>query len=160
MVKAKTSYVVAGILLAGAGIGGLIYAAKAGKLGVPIGSVKLQVSDPQMRGRLVGRLAETATVTATGIVTAGDPLPSMILELWDTSVTPASPIKSQSFLNVPLNTPQTVSHTFSIAGHYEVMGSMFLENPVDVVNYLTPVKEFDIGPMQVAPAGTVTIAVA
>ena len=96
-----------------------------------------------------------STIKVNGKCTAGYPVPTMRLELYDKAVL-------RKFLDVlppiTLNTLYSLTDTMGSAdvGNHIVYGRMLLTNPLGTWEFTTPTQTFDIG---VAPPGEVILEV-
>lgn len=95
-----------------------------------------------------------ATINVNGVCTAGFPIPTMVIELYDNvalrkTLTPPA---------VVLGTTYTLTDTMALAdvGAHTIYGRMVLSNPLGDYEFTSPSESFDIGEV---PPGEVTIDV-
>ena len=126
-----------------------------GRALVPLGYVSMAV---EIQGRSLddvkGVWGVGATINVNGKVTAGFPVPTMVIELYDNGVlrqtlTPPS---------VVLGTTYTLSETLAAAdvGDHTIYGRMVLSNELGSFEFTSAEQSFDIGEV---PPGEVTIEV-
>jgi hypothetical protein len=130
-----------------------------GAEGAPEGEVTIEVTP---LGRPEGYSLEDvqgawgvgSTIKVNGKCTAGFPVPTMRLELYDKTVLR----KSLDVPPITLNTLYTLTDTMGAAdvGNHIVYGRMLLTNPLGSWEFKTPTQTFDIG---AAPPGEVTLEV-
>jgi len=155
---------VAGVaILTGVGIAALALTRKAeappAGEGAPEGEVAIEVTPLGMPEGysyedVEGAWGVGSTIKVNGKCTAGFPVPTMRLELYDKGVL-------RKFLDVPpitLNTVYTLTDTMGSAdvGNHIVYGRMLLTNPLGTYEFKTATQTFDIG---AAPPGEVTLEV-
>ncbi len=149
-------------MVAGVGLGLAALALKGGGEpageGAPEGHVSLKITPLGRSGRGIddvqGAWGVGATVNVNGVVTAGFPVPSMVLELYDNAVLR----KTVTPPSVVLGTTYTLTDTMGVAdvGGHTVYGRMVLTNPLGAYEFTSPTQSFDIGE---APPGDITIDV-
>lgn len=155
----------AGLALAVVGIGAAVMAVRGDEAppengeGAPEGDVSLEITS---LGRPEGFSIDDvkgvwgvgASINVNGVATAGFPLPTMTLELYDNG----SLRKSSVVPNVALNTTQTLSDVMGVAdvGAHTVYGRMLLSNPLGTWEFTSDPQSFDIGE---EPPGDVTLDV-
>ena len=126
--------------------------------GAPECEVSLEVTSLESQGfsfdDVQGAWGVGASINVNGICTAGFPVPSMVLELYDN----AGLRKTLTPPSVVLGTPYTLSDTMTVAdvGGHTVYGRMVLTNPLGSYEFTSPSQSFDIGEV---PPGEVTIDV-
>jgi len=122
---------------------------------VPMGDVSLKV---KIQGRTLddvkGVWGVGATINVNGLCTAGFPIPSMVLELYDNGVIR----KTTTVPSVVLGTTYNLSETMGSAdiGDHAVYGRMVLSNELGSYEFTTDTQSFSIGE---EPPGEVTIEV-
>lgn len=157
--------VVAGVaVLTAAGIAALALSRRAeappvGE-GAPEGEVSIEVASLGMPEGysyedVEGAWGVGSTIKVNGKCTAGFPVPTMTLELYDKTVLRKS-------LAVPspivLGTMYTLTDTMGVldVGNHIVYGRMLLTNPLGTYEFKTATQTFDIG---TAPPGEITLEV-
>lgn len=95
-----------------------------------------------------------ATVKVNGKCTAGFPVPTMHLELYDNG----AKRKESNITDVTLGTTYTLQDTMAVAdvGSHTVYGRMVLTNPLGSYEFTSSSQSFDIGEV---PPGEVTLEV-
>lgn len=112
----------------------------------PSGSVKIRVEELQ------GAYGLGALVTVFGTATAGAPVPSMLLEIYDNGVLVSS--RSIGVADVVLNQAEEHSVNITSLGSHAVYGRLELTNEFGTFEKTSNTVEFDIGQ---APSGDMTV---
>lgn len=126
--------------------------------GAPEGDVSIEITPLGSQGfsldDVQGVWGVGATINVNGICTAGFPVPTMVIELYDN----AGLRKTFTPPSVVLGTTYTLTDTMTVAdvGGHTVYGRMVLTNPLGSYEFTSPAQSFDIGE---APPGEVTIDV-
>lgn len=126
----------------------------------PEGEVSIEITPPGMpkgfsfEDVLGQEWGVGATINVSGVCTAGYPVPTMVLELYDNGVLR----KTLTPPSVVIGTIYTLSDTMGVAdvGAHTVYGRMVLTNPLGSYEFITPTQSFSIGE---APPGEVTLEV-
>jgi hypothetical protein len=150
-------------ILTGVGIAALALTRKAEapptEEGAPEGEVTIEVTPLGMPEGysfedVEGAWGVGSTIKVNGKCTAGFPVPSMLLELYDKGVKR----KETTIAAVTLGTPYTLTDTMGAAdvGDHTVYGRMVLTNPLGSYEFTTATQSFSIG---AAPPGEVTLEV-
>lgn len=85
---------------------------------------------------------------ATGVATAGDPLPSVTLTIYVNS----TQLEPGTWYDKPLNTPIVLGREWWTIGRWTAFAEVILKNPFGSISYISRSVTFDIGS---APAGYV-----
>lgn len=124
--------------------------------GVPRGEVSISIKP---LGKVEGVMGSPAwgvgsTIKVNGKCTAGYPVPTMLLELYDAGKVR----KTMTVTSVVLGTVYTLTDTMGSAdvGAHTVYGRMVLTNPLGSWEFKTATQSFDIG---VVPPGEITLEV-
>ena len=126
--------------------------------GAPEGEVSLKITPLGSQGfsldDVQGVWGVGATINVNGVCTAGFPVPSMVLELYDN----AGLRKTLTPPTVVLGTTYTLTDTMGLAdvGGHTIYGRMVLTNPLGSYEFTSPSQSFDIGEV---PPGDVDIDV-
>jgi len=126
--------------------------------GTPEGNISISITPVGRRGfyfdKVKGAWAVGATINVNGLCTAGFPLPSMVLELYDNG----SLRKTTTIPTVALGTSYPLSEAMGVAdiGDHDVYGRMVLTNALGSYEFTTSTQSFSIGE---APPGQVDIEV-
>jgi len=155
--------VAAGVaVLAAVGVGAAYALTREGEPveeGAPEGEVSLEITDIQgySLDDVQGAWGVEATVNVNGVCNAGFPLPSMLIELYDSHDGGPDVLSTSTTIpTVVLNTVYTLPQTIGLVGNHVVYGRMVLTNALGSYEFTSDPYTFDIGAV---PPGDVDIDV-